>query len=103
MGSEMSIDRHVVEAQECVPGIVSKFWPNVVPMHALCIVDCLNELGKRELLVIHDSEQPPWVTSGMLGLVKADVDTDWSHNPWADDEDEDEDDDDDDDYDDDDE
>ena len=103
MGFPMNIDRHIVEAQECVPAIVQRLWPNVIPMHALCIVDCLNEEGKRELLVINDSEQPPWVTSGMLGLVKADVDTDWSHNPYEWDDDDEEDEDDDDEYDDDDE
>jgi hypothetical protein len=99
-GENVNIDRHIVEAHECVPPVISRFWPDVVPLHAIVIIDVINELGKRELLVMTDSEQPPWMASGMLGLVKADVDTDWSHNPYEyeseDDEDEDEDEDDDD-------
>jgi hypothetical protein len=51
--------------------------------------------------VLTDSDQPPWVTSGLLTLVKSDVETDWSSNyPYIDDdEDEDEDEYEDDDYD----
>lgn len=68
-------------------------------MHAIVIIDALTEQGGRELFVMHDSEQPPWVTSGLLTLVKADVETEWAHHyPFIeeddeiDDEDEDEDD-----------
>lgn len=104
MGREVNVDRHAVEAQQCIPAIVSEAWPNIVPMHAIVIIDALTEQGGRELFVIHDSEQPPWVMSGLLTLVKADVETDWSHHyPFVDD-DEDEDtdeDEDEDDYDDD--
>jgi hypothetical protein len=104
----VNVDRHAVEAQELVPDIVSRNWPEIVPMHTLVIIDAINAHGRRELLVMCDSEQPPWVTSGVLTLVKADVETEWAHHyPYIDedeetDEDEDEDEDDDDeDYDDD--
>lgn len=100
----VNVDRHAVEAQECVPDIVSHNWPDIVPMHALVIIDAINAEGRRELFVMHDSEQPPWVTSGLLTLVKADVETEWAnHYPFIteDDVDEDEDEDDDDEWDDD--
>ena len=99
----MNVDRHAVEAQECVPPVVSANWPDIVPMHALVIIDAINADGRRELFVMHDSEQPPWVTAGLLTLVKADVETEWAHHYPYIDEDEDEDTDEDDDEDDDDE
>lgn len=74
----MSIDRHAVSAQECVPLVVSRLWPDVVPMHAISIIDAINAEGRRELIVLTDSEQPPWVTYGLLGLVRSDVQADWS-------------------------
>ncbi len=85
MGREVNVDRHAVEAQQCIPAIVSEAWPNIVPMHALVIIDAINTEGRRELFVMHDSEQPPWVTSGLLTLVKADVETEWAnHYPFID-------------------
>lgn len=85
----MGIDRHAVTAQECVPEVVSRLWPEVVPMHAISIVDCINGDGRREIIVITDSEQPPWVLLGLLAAVKSDVETDWSGTityPYVDDE-----------------
>jgi hypothetical protein len=97
----VSIDRHAVSAQECVPPVIQAFWPDVIPCHAISIVDVITVDGKREIIVLTDSDQPPWVTSGLLTLVKSDVETDWSSNyPYIDDdEDEDEDEYEDDDYD----
>lgn len=91
----MSIDRHAVTAQDCVPALVAALYPEVVPVHAISIVDVLNAEGKRELIVLTDSDQPPWVTSGLLECIKSDVQSDWSGTayPYIDeDEDEDEDD-----------
>lgn len=89
----VSIDRHAVSAQECVPPVIQAFWPDVVPVHAISICDVITTDGKREIIVLTDSDQPPWVTSGLLTLVKSDVETDWSANYPYIDEDEDEDDD----------
>lgn len=92
----MNVDRHAVEAQEIVPALVSDMYPDIVPMHALVIIDAINAEGRRELFVMYDSEQPPWVTSGILTLVKADVETEWSHHyPFVEEDDDDGDDDDD--------
>jgi hypothetical protein len=98
----VTIDRHAVSAQECVPPVVQAFWPDVIPVHAISIVDVIGLEGKREIIVLTDSDQPPWVTSGLLTLVKSDVETDWSaHYPYEDDDDyEDDEDEDDDEYDD---
>lgn len=76
----VNVDRHAVEAQEIVPALISDMYPDIVPMHALVIIDAINQDGRRELFVMYDSEQPPWVTSGILTLVKADVETEWSHH-----------------------
>lgn len=102
----MNVDRHAVEAQELIPDIVSRNFPDVIPMHTILIIDAINVHGRRELILMQDSEQPPWVTSGLLTLIKADVETEWAHHyPYIDEDeetDEDEDDEDDDDEDDDD-
>lgn len=96
----VTVDRHAVSAHDCVPAIVATLWPDIIPIHAISIVVGISPEGGQSLYVLTDSDQPPWVCTGMLSLVKTDVEASWTADSWhIDPEDEDEEEEEDDDWD----
>lgn len=74
----MNVERLTLDPAQIVPPIVNDIWPDIVPLHAITIVDAITEDGRRALFTLVDTQQPDWVTIGLLETVKTEVTALWA-------------------------
>lgn len=71
-----------IEANDLISEAVKERWPDIVPVHALLLVDAYTPDGKRMMYVLSDSDCPAWTLHGMLALVQTDVQSLWQSSEY---------------------